>query len=275
MLNEKKHYLSFGISFFLLSSSVFATNWALLRQFHRLGATESDYIDSDTVIQNGNSLTFWELKNIVWPSRVDTFLSKIEVTLTDPRQYRELEEYRYKNSQQLGQGHTVPTKFYDASKIKDDLDLALKYAKEGQDAGQKPNINEVPPQGTKETQDTSQKPALDRTANWVYISHSPSLNDNPPFKDYIAGGTVSKSDNTLIYWVLFIYDKIDKSGAMKNLEKIEVKLTNPRTSRILEIYAYDSKDQELSQAATPGQWLDVSTGSVIDKEIDAALRYAK
>lgn len=127
----------------LLSGTVFATSWILVKQYHLTGAIVYEYIDSDTVVQNGDNLIFWKVQNIVWPKRVDAFMSKIEVTLTDPRQYRELESDRYKNGQPFGQ-NTTPSRFSVASKIKDDIETALKYAKEGQDTGQKPDITLVP-----------------------------------------------------------------------------------------------------------------------------------
>jgi hypothetical protein len=132
-----------GLVLFLLSTTAFATNWVLLKQYHLTGAKVYEYIDSDSVVQNGDSLFYWKVQNVVWPKRVDAFMSKIEVTLTDPRQYRELESYRYKNGQPFGQ-NMKPTRFSIASKIKEDIDMALQYAKEGQDAGQIPDISQIP-----------------------------------------------------------------------------------------------------------------------------------
>jgi hypothetical protein len=107
----------------ILSNTAFAANWVYVCKDDVFGFPV--YIDSETVVKDGNKLIFWweivetdKTKN-VW---------KIEATLASPRMYRNI--YDWGTS---GWAKVLAGSDYDKA-----ITAALKYAKEGKDSGQKP-----------------------------------------------------------------------------------------------------------------------------------------
>jgi len=115
---------------FILSSTAFATNWVLISK-GMFGM--SDYLEADNVAKNDNLLLFWYKFNDrgVWK------VYKEEENLTTD-QYRHLEVYYFHGSQ-ISKQFLTPTAYHSDSGIKNIINMALKYAKDGTDIGTVPN----------------------------------------------------------------------------------------------------------------------------------------
>lgn len=130
--------------FVFLSGTVFATNWIYLRSDADIfdGSSIKVYIDTDSVVINGNDLTYWGYA--LWGKPIGDVTgeeTKYEIQLTNPRLYRELEVYKIdiKNSSKKDEDVSYPSDWEKVTndQFNEEINTALKYAKEGQDAGQK------------------------------------------------------------------------------------------------------------------------------------------
>lgn len=145
------------VSLFLLSGTVFAANWVYVA-----GDSNTDlYIDSDTVSKNGNSLIFWDLLIFDQSSSggIKKIMTKYEAKLSSPRMWMQLAFHAYDSNNQENHNNQIVNSYewdqIEAGSNSDkEIDVALSYAKEGQDASREPDINSVP-QSTKEGQDAA------------------------------------------------------------------------------------------------------------------------
>lgn len=114
--------------------------------------------------------------------------------------------------------------------------------------------------------------------NWVYVARS--YNNDATF--YIDTETIRKNGDYITFWELEVYDREQDfaivTGVKKSMAKLEAKWTSPRQYQELEYYLYDAQNHELWYDNYDGYgsgFLGVNSGSVIDMEINMALRYAK
>ena len=143
----KKILLSLAALFVIIvASNAFAANWQYCTRTN-FGGGCAVYVDAESVVRNGNNLTFWMLEvfdTTYAGSNVKKLLAKEEVRLESPRMLRGTESYTYdSNGQIIDRGSTpgewgqVPAGCYADIMI----DFALRYAREGQDSGQVPALN--------------------------------------------------------------------------------------------------------------------------------------
>ena len=125
---KKKVICLLLLCLFTLSSTAFATNWVLAKDSSSLGWKMLGYIDSDTVFQKDNTLIFWYVFKLIKPLGASQKVQKIEAILAN-HQFRILENHNYVNGKQTSQSMT-PSKFYGDSQFKDEINMALKYAKD-------------------------------------------------------------------------------------------------------------------------------------------------
>ncbi|MRR17407.1 MAG: hypothetical protein EG826_13215 [Deltaproteobacteria bacterium] len=134
------------LCFLITSSEVFAANWIHTGKSSHAGEPVNDYIDSDSVVTNGDTIIFWSLT--VW-EKPDMFIgAKLELQKWEAKQKRQgraLEIYRYDANKKLI--HSIPSiksnsfTSYDAnSPGAKMIEAAFKNAKAGKDSGQKPAL---------------------------------------------------------------------------------------------------------------------------------------
>jgi len=115
---------------FAFANTAFATNWIYVGNI----VLGDFYIDADTAVRSGNTLFFWE--------RLDTLdldtgneiqeLTKFEIKLTKPRQYRWLELRTYDRVTGKTKYDNKPSEFRtfeDGCSLDMDVKVALKYAR--------------------------------------------------------------------------------------------------------------------------------------------------
>ncbi len=109
-------------------------------------------------------------------------------------------------------------------------------------------------------------PAL--AANWTFVDrHGPDTH-------YVDTSSVVKANNTLFLWKLAVKDQA-VFGVKKILTKLEVDLLEPRRARVLESYLYDENNKELHADKEAEPFDIVRPGTVYEKTINLALKYAK
>ncbi len=142
----------FALFALLVSNSAYATNWVMVMRFsdpknsfvQYHGSPVTEYIDIDSVVKDGNSLTLWRKEEFDKPDYgTKATLMKFEVNLSD-QQYRMVENHFYdSNYHEI----RVDTKTYQWSSYKDgrggkemnkSIEIALQYAKEGKGNEMKP-----------------------------------------------------------------------------------------------------------------------------------------
>jgi hypothetical protein len=107
-----------------------------------LGCLGDTYVDSDTVVKNGNTVTFWIFRNHI-RKPFKSSLHRYEAKLKRPRKIRTLEFYYYDFNNQEIERHPTPEEWVKVeTRDRDDIliDAALKYAREGQASEQKPAL---------------------------------------------------------------------------------------------------------------------------------------
>lgn len=124
-----------------------ATNWTYIGKGDNpkiLGNYEA-YVDKDTVVSNGNKVSYWELQ--IYNDDADGVINekslhKIEAVTSSPRQWRQLEAYLYDAADRETVHDTEPWSFspvrlpiYDK-----EIDFALNHAKAGGDNARKPTL---------------------------------------------------------------------------------------------------------------------------------------
>ncbi|MDR3565450.1 MAG: hypothetical protein P4N59_29000 [Negativicutes bacterium] len=124
------------VSMFILSNTAFATNWVLVKSTDSLGWKMYEYIDADTVVQKDSTLIFWYVFKLVKPLGASQKVYKVEESVAN-HQYRVLELYFFVNGKPTKQDLTS-SKYVDDTNMKDKIDMALKYAKEGNEIGSVP-----------------------------------------------------------------------------------------------------------------------------------------
>ena len=133
-------------SIFMLSNTAFAANWVYI--YNSAGPTYI-YVDADSVIKSDGGITFWTKTVLGLPPKVrQTELDKWEVKLTNPWQYRRIEEYDYdKNNKQTDHfiydsEFETSSNFFGGKSVNLDREIsaALPYAKEGKDDGSVPKL---------------------------------------------------------------------------------------------------------------------------------------
>lgn len=111
--------------------------------------------------------------------------------------------------------------------------------------------------------------------NWVFVTKG-TANDS---SFYIDGDTAVKRGNFITFWELEVLDREEDFGFNTDVKKIMTKLearwTSPRKYRDFEYYLFDASNNELWSDDYEGEESAVKPGSIIDLEIDVALRYAK
>lgn len=121
---------------FLVSGTAFAANWVLVKETSSLGWKMFSYVDADTVLKKESILTFWYNFKVVKPLGTSEKVQKIEANLST-HQYRILEAHLFVNGR-LDSKSLTPSKFAKDSGIKDEINTALQYAREGADEGAVP-----------------------------------------------------------------------------------------------------------------------------------------
>lgn len=127
-----KRIICFLVLFlFILSNTAFAANWVYFVRNTSHGS--NIYIDSDTVVKNGDSIFFWNLEVFDQPvGSIKKNLWKQEAKLTNPRMLRGLESYAYDSNDKEVERGTAPGEWLKVppGSFADRLiDLALSYAK--------------------------------------------------------------------------------------------------------------------------------------------------
>jgi hypothetical protein len=111
-------------------------------------------------------------------------------------------------------------------------------------------------------------------SNWVYVGRSYEYHSN----FYIDTETIVKKGDYITFWDIEILDVPD-ADVKKIMTHFEAKWTTPRRYREIEYYYYDTQNNELWY--DNNEWYDdytfysIQSGSIMDLEIDAALRYAR
>lgn len=146
---KKRISILLVMSLLVLSSTAFASNWVY---YGRSGLVPGNlYIDADSVMKNGDNLSYWEL--LVYDKlyfKVAKLMTKYEVILAPSRKYR-IADSRYYNADnrddkemsELNDTDTTTGKWSDSfvgANMSADTDFALKYAKDGKDTGQRPTL---------------------------------------------------------------------------------------------------------------------------------------
>lgn len=144
-------------------SAAFAANWILVKETSSLGWKMYSYIDADTVLKNESGLTFWYNFKVVKPLGTSERIQKIEANLST-HQYRVLEAHLFVNGKQDSQSLT-PSRFAKDSAIKDEIETALRYAKEETANGSVPSPTADSP-GT----ESSQAPAGSGAAKTLFTT---------------------------------------------------------------------------------------------------------
>ena len=130
----------------ILSGTAFAANWVHLDKESIAGEPADVYVDSDSVIKNGDTITFWRL--IVW-EKPDMFIgAKQELQKWEAKQVRQgktLEIYTYDSDKKIiSRNPDIKMSSYTSYDVNAPggkvIDLAFQYAKEGKDFGQKPAL---------------------------------------------------------------------------------------------------------------------------------------
>lgn len=108
-------------------------------------------------------------------------------------------------------------------------------------------------------------------ASWVYVTWDRDLKADI----FFDADTVARNGSSLVFWELIVYDDPNLFGDLKELWKWEVKLSAPRSHRVLEYHAYDVDVRETYQSGKQLEFQLVPTGSLLDNEIDLALQYGR
>lgn len=130
----------------LLTSAAFATNWfyvcrtSFADNTSAPGPVSSYYVDKNTVVKNGDKVTFW-VKMVFDEEYMKnkTIYYKYEATLARPRQGRSLELYSYdaKGNENYN-SHTPGTPFTPVIPLNNVLIDAIQDVNDGTDNGSKP-----------------------------------------------------------------------------------------------------------------------------------------
>lgn len=143
---------SLALFLFLFSNTAFAANWVYVTTSNLFGMPTRYYVDSETVIKNKDTITYWRLvvRDKTDPALgVKTYVEKIEAIPKDPRGTRSLEMHNYgpKGEYIFGYPTSDETKNRKFGSVINkgspedmSIDVALKYAREGKDSGQIPKL---------------------------------------------------------------------------------------------------------------------------------------
>ena len=129
----KKIFTSLLLLLLLSPSTALAANWVLVKETSSLGWKMYSYIDADTVIKKDSILTFWYNFKVVKPLVASEKVQKIEADLSS-HQYRILEAHLYVNGKHDSQSLT-PSKYAKDNAVRNEIDTALQYAREGTEEG--------------------------------------------------------------------------------------------------------------------------------------------
>jgi len=121
---------------FLVPGTAFAANWVLVKETSSLGWKMYSYVDADTVLKKESILTFWFNFKVVKPLGASERVQKVEADLSS-HQYRILEAHMFVNGRLDSQSLT-PSKYAKDSGIRDEINTALQYAREGTEDGTPP-----------------------------------------------------------------------------------------------------------------------------------------
>ena len=130
----------------IFAGSAFAANWIHTDKGFNAGEPVDDYLDSESVVKNGDTITFWRLT--VW-EKPDMFIgAKLQIEKWEAKQIRQgriLERYAYDVNKKLILSNsnfkqTSFTSYNVNAPMGKIIDAAFKYAKEGKDSGQKPTL---------------------------------------------------------------------------------------------------------------------------------------
>jgi hypothetical protein len=105
------------------------SNWVLAKSKGHLNWKISEYVDQYTVMQQGDTITFWyEIKH-TRSTGAEQKVIKVEASLTTHK-YRYVETYSYINGK-LVKIEATASSYRDSADFKDVINMALKYAKQG------------------------------------------------------------------------------------------------------------------------------------------------
>ncbi|MCJ7663888.1 MAG: hypothetical protein MUO24_06570 [Desulfobacterales bacterium] len=125
-------------SMFILSDKAFAANWVYVgRDEGSQPLVGNVYIDSATVVRNGDAVVFLALwvydapfQLTTSPSLCQKSSSKFEAKLTSPYMFRNLETYFYDSNGNEIYRDTTPEEWHQAGSVGDNLiNTALRYVK--------------------------------------------------------------------------------------------------------------------------------------------------
>ena len=127
-----------------LTNTVFATNWVFVGASMLTGVKSNIYVDSDSVIKNGETVTFWTLTANEKPDFTEMKNQLEKHDAKQPRMMRSLANYSYYANNKLIWSNPnikgISSSFEPGTLGAIMIETAFKYAKEGNDTGQQPPL---------------------------------------------------------------------------------------------------------------------------------------
>ena len=105
-------------------------------------------------------------------------------------------------------------------------------------------------------------------ANWIYVQKDADTTVS------FDADTAFKQEDTLTFWVRFVYDQPIELGVKKHLWHYVVTTSGPRTFKTLVAYAYDANNNQIAQVKGRNYGRSLE-GTATDNAVTKALRYAK
>lgn len=124
------------------TNTAFATKWMYV--CNSSDQMETLYVDRDSAVQTGDTVTFWELVVMYEPDPADVKKIVYKKQAKKPRMERQLEKYYYKSNNELHWSELEALNwdsYFAGTTEAYVVNAAFKYAKEGKDTGQQPSLN--------------------------------------------------------------------------------------------------------------------------------------
>lgn len=128
------------------TSSAYATNWLYYDRFDDGVIGCNWYIDVDSVVKDRSKLIFWKWSVYDMPTSMENkkMMMKYEASLRTPMQFRVLETHHYdKANKEVEWAKSTTPENWQPVTEKDfelEINIALKFAKEGKDTGKQPTV---------------------------------------------------------------------------------------------------------------------------------------
>ena len=105
-------------------------------------------------------------------------------------------------------------------------------------------------------------------ANWIYVQKDADTTVS------FDADTAFKQEDTLTFWVRFVYDQPIELGVKKHLWHYVVTTSGPRTFKTLVAYAYDLSNNQIARVKGRNYGTSLE-GTATDKAVTSALKQAK